>query len=105
MKALLAEPEGRPDHRPRGPPYHALFIRGTASTSIVEGMPEQYVAAARRYMGREAGDEWVAGINQMSPHAGRIAIRPEWVAILDFERRFPSAIEEKILAAAGAAPG
>ena len=28
----------------------------------------------------------------MSPGMGRIAIRPEWVAILDFETRFPSAM-------------
>jgi hypothetical protein len=85
------------------PPYHALFVRGTASTSIVDGMPKEcLMAAAHRYMGEEAGDAWVAGINQMSPQAARIAIRPEWVAVLDFERRFPSAIEEQILAAGAA---
>jgi hypothetical protein len=29
----------------------------------------------------------------MSPQMTRIAVQPEWVGILDFERRFPSAIE------------
>jgi hypothetical protein len=85
------------------PPYHALFVRGTASTSIVDGAPKEYAAAAQRYMGEEAGDAWVAGVNQMSPKSARIAIRPEWVAVLDFERRFPSAIEEQMLAAGAAA--
>jgi hypothetical protein len=29
----------------------------------------------------------------MSPQMVRISVRPEWVGILDFEERFPSAIE------------
>jgi hypothetical protein len=84
-------------------PYHALFVRGTASTSITDGAPKEYAAAARRYMGEEAGDAWVDNINKMSPKSARIAIRPEWVAVLDFERRFPSAIEKAMLAAGAAA--
>jgi PPOX class probable F420-dependent enzyme len=81
------------------PPYHALFIRGTATTTVTDGAPPEYAAAARRYMGQEAGDAWVAGVNQMAPQSARIAIRPEWVGLIDFERRFPSAIEEQMLAA------
>jgi hypothetical protein len=30
----------------------------------------------------------------MSPQMTRIKIQPEWVSILDFETRFPSAIAE-----------
>jgi len=40
----------------------------------------------------------------MSPKSARIAIRQEWVAILDFETRLPSAIEMR-MAAAGATTG
>ena len=39
---------------------------------------------------------------KMSSETARIAVRPEWVAILDFETRWPSAIEKR-MAAAGAA--
>ena len=36
------------------------------------------------------------------PHTGgmvRIGIHPEWVGILDFEQRFPSAVERAVAAA------
>jgi PPOX class probable F420-dependent enzyme len=82
-------------------PYHALLVRGTTSTKTVDGVPSEYVAAARRYMGEEGGDAWVANIKKMSSETARIAVRPEWVAILDFETRWPSAIEKR-MAAAGA---
>jgi PPOX class probable F420-dependent enzyme len=87
------------------PPYHALFIRGTAATTTTDGAPKEYVAAAHRYMGQEAGDAWVAGVNQMVPQFARIAVTPEWVGVIDFERRFPSAIEEQMLAALAAGAG
>jgi len=76
----------------------------TAACTVVGGLPPEYVAAAHRYMGDEQGDAWVANVNQMSPKSARIAIRPEWVAILDFETRWPSAIEKR-MAAAGATTG
>jgi hypothetical protein len=76
------------------------MVRGTATTKVVDGLPPEYVAAAQRYMGDEAGDAWVANVNNMSPKAARIAIRPEWVAILDFETRWPSAIEKRMAGAA-----
>lgn len=85
-------------------PYHALLIRGTASCSVVDGAPPEYVAAARRYMGDDQGEAWVANVNKMSPRSARIAVRPEWVGILDFETRWPSEIE-KAMAAAGAGAG
>jgi hypothetical protein len=43
-------------------------------------------------VGDEQGDAWVANLNKMPPHSARIEIRPEWVAILDFDTRWPSAI-------------
>jgi PPOX class probable F420-dependent enzyme len=82
-------------------PYHALTLRGTATTTIVDGLPTEYVSAARRYMGDEGGNAWVENVRHMSPQSARTAIRPEWVCVLDFETRWPSAIEEAM--AAGAA--
>jgi hypothetical protein len=74
-------------------PYHALLIRGTAHVETVEGVTPEYAACAQRYFGAEQGREWVEGVRQMSPQMTRITVQPEWVGILDFERRFPSAIE------------
>jgi Pyridoxamine 5'-phosphate oxidase len=74
-------------------PYHALLIRGTAHVETVEGVTPEYEACAQRYFGEEQGREWVEGVRQMSPQMTRIRVWPEWVSILDFERRFPSAIQ------------
>ncbi len=73
-------------------PYHALLIRGTAHVETVEGVTPEYAACAERYFGAEQGKEWVETVRQMSSQMVRISVRPEWVSILDFETRFPSAI-------------
>jgi hypothetical protein len=39
------------------------------------------------------GAGWVEGVRQMSPRMARISVRAEWVSVLDFETRFPSATE------------
>jgi hypothetical protein len=71
----------------------ALLVRGTADVEMVEGVTPEYQASARRYFGEEQGRRWVEGIRQMSPQMVCITVRPEWVSILDFETRFPSAIQ------------
>jgi len=70
-----------------------LLIRGTAHVETVEGVTPEYETCAQRYFGAEQGREWVEGVRQMSSEMVRITVRPEWVGILDFETRFPSAIE------------
>ena len=74
-------------------PYRALLVRGSAQVETVEGISPEYEAAARRYFGEEQGREWVEGVRQMSSEMVRISVRPEWVCVLDFEQRFPSAIQ------------
>jgi hypothetical protein len=61
----------------------------------------EYDAAARRYFGDEAGAQWVENVRQLGAGVVRIAIRPQWVGILDFEQRFPSAIHDALTGAAG----
>lgn len=74
-------------------PYKVLLIRGTAEVETVDGVVPEYAAAAERYFGAEQGRAWVDNVRQMSAQMARITIRPEWVGVLDFEQRFPSAIE------------
>jgi hypothetical protein len=74
-------------------PYKVLQIRGTAHVETVAGVVPEYSAAAERYFGAEQGRAWVEQVRGLFSHMARIAIRPEWVGILDFEQRFPSAIE------------
>ena len=72
-------------------PYKVLQIRGQAQVQTVRGTTPEYEAAAKRYFGEEQGRAWVDRINNTFSHMARIGIRPQWVAILDFETRFPSA--------------
>ncbi len=67
-------------------------VRGTARVEMVQGVVPEYAASARHYFGEEQGNEWVEQIGGMVTEMGRVAIRPEWVGILDFETRFPSAL-------------
>src|SRR5262249_29139083 len=75
-----------------GQPYRVLSVRGTARVEVVDGVPAEYAAAVERYSGAEAGRAWLAPMARLFPRMARIAIRPEWVGVLDFETRFPSGI-------------
>jgi hypothetical protein len=81
-------------------PYQVLLIRGKAEIDIVEGPAPEYVAAARRYFGEEQGRAWIEQMGPLMTQMARLTIRPAWVGTLDFETRFPSAVE-KAMAGAG----
>ena len=73
-------------------PHKVLQIRGTINIEIVDGVCHEYAAAAQRYFGKEQGEAWCNQLKQLMPKMARIAITPEWVSLIDFEQRFPSAI-------------
>jgi hypothetical protein len=75
----------------------ALLLRGTATVQMMPTVVAEYAAAARRYMGEEAGNAWVGEAGAI--FSVRIAIRPEWVGVLDFQTRFPSAMQTVMAAA------
>ena len=71
-------------------PYHVLSIRGTAAVEHLDDVAPEYVAAAARYFGPDQGAAWADGLRGRP--MGRIRVTPEWVNVLDFERRLPSAM-------------
>lgn len=73
-------------------PHKVLLIRGTAKTENVHGVIPEYAEAAERYFGPEQGRAWCAQLRTMSPEMVRVSITPEWVGLLDFQTRFPSAL-------------
>jgi len=75
-------------------PPQVLLVRGTARVEVIDGVAPEYLQAARRYLGEEQGREFEEQARGMYKQMARIAIEPEWVKILDFQTRFPSAIEE-----------
>ena len=74
-------------------PYKVLQIRGTAEAETVAGVVPEYALAAERYLGVDEGRAWIKQVAGMFSHMVRIVVKPEWVAVLDFEQRFPNAIE------------
>ena len=73
-------------------PHKVLLIRGTARLEAVEGIVPEYAIAAERYFGPEQGQAWVKQLRGMISSMVRITITPEWVGLLDFQTRFPSAL-------------
>jgi hypothetical protein len=73
-------------------PHKVLLIRGIASLQQVDGIVPEYAAAAELYFGREQGLAWIQQVRRMMPAMVKVTITPEWVAVLDFQTRFPSAI-------------
>jgi hypothetical protein len=73
-------------------PHKVLLIRGSARLEAVDGIVPEYAAAAERYFGQEQGKSWVEQLRGMISSMVRITITPEWVGLLDFQTRFPSAL-------------
>jgi PPOX class probable F420-dependent enzyme len=73
-------------------PHKVLSIRGTARLETIAGIVPEYAAAAERYFGREQGQAWVAQLATMISSMVRVTITPDWVGVLDFQTRFPSAL-------------
>jgi hypothetical protein len=73
-------------------PHKVLLIRGTARLETVEGIVPEYIAAADRYFDPELARAWLTQLRTLITSQVRITITPEWVGLLDFETRFPSAL-------------
>jgi hypothetical protein len=52
----------------------------------------EYTLAAHRYLGEEEAIAYLAQIDHPSTRMARIAVRPTWVGVLDFQIRLPSAL-------------
>jgi hypothetical protein len=78
------------------PPFRVLQIRGAAEVTIVAGVSAEMEAASLRYLGPERGRAWVEQVGRLSSHMARIAVRPEWVDVLDFETRLPAGMARRL---------
>jgi Pyridoxamine 5'-phosphate oxidase len=73
-------------------PPESLTIRGRAEISEVDGIVPEYALAAHRYLGDEEATAYLAQIDHPGTRMARIAVRPAWVGVLDFQTRLPSAL-------------
>jgi hypothetical protein len=75
-------------------PPHILHVRGTATTEIVDGVPEEYLEASHKGIPRDQWEGFDAQVRGLYPRMARISITPEWAKLIDFETTMPQAIEE-----------
>jgi hypothetical protein len=66
-----------------------LLIRGRAVIVDVNGLVPEYVLAQRRYWGAAHAEAYLSQLDPESTKMARIAVRPTWVGVLDFQTRFP----------------
>lgn len=90
IAALRANPRVAVTIDTESNPPQSLNVRGTAEITEVEGVAGEYAAAARRYLGEDAAAQMLAAVDQPGTRQARIAVRPDWVGLLDFETRLPS---------------
>ena len=69
----------------------ALLVRGTATVEIVDGVPDEYLAASRKSLDREQAKTFERQVRSMYPQMARISIEPQWARFYDFGAgRIPS---------------
>lgn len=73
----------------------ALSVRGQANVEIVDGVVEEYLAAARKTMDAEAAAAFEENVRGLYDQMARIAITPGWVRYYDFGAgRMPKFLQE-----------
>jgi hypothetical protein len=92
IKALRANPNVAVTIDTENFPPNVLLIRGQVSVTEVQGIVPEYALAARRYLGEEAAAAYLAQVDQPVTVMARIALRPAWVGIIDFETRLPDSM-------------
>jgi hypothetical protein len=70
-------------------PPEVLLIRGLAEVTEVDGIVPEYILAQYRYGGSEQGAANIAAVDHPGTRMFRIAVRPTWVGVLDFQTRLP----------------
>lgn len=89
IAALRARPDVAITIDAPSTPPEVLLIRGKASVSDVDGIVPEYALAHKRYAGEVQGAANIAEVDQPGVRMARIAVRPTWVGVLDFQTRLP----------------
>jgi hypothetical protein len=82
-------------------PPRVLLARGTAALEVVEGVPDAFVQASRRFVGDDGMPAWEAGVRALYKQMAIIRVTSTWAKIIDFETRLPKPVEELIRENAG----
>jgi hypothetical protein len=75
-------------------PPRTLLVRGSATVEIVDGVPDEYVAGARKIVPPEAMPAWEAGVRALYTQMAVITVTPDHVVLHDFETTLPKAVAD-----------
>jgi hypothetical protein len=89
LAALRANPAVAVTIDTDGQPPTVLMLRGRVSITETQGVSDEQATAARRFLGEEGGRQYVASAEHPDTVMARIALRPSWVGLLDFQTRMP----------------
>lgn len=92
IAALRARPDVAITVDRAGPPPEVLLLRGPIEVTETDGLVPEYVAAHHRYYGPEMAAENIANVEKLGIRMVRLALRPTWVGVIDFQTRFPGAM-------------
>jgi len=67
-----------------GPASRALQVRGVATIEIVDGVPDEYLAAATKTMDDQQARQFEANVRMLYQQMARISIEPRWARYYDF---------------------
>ena len=98
VKALSADPRVALTIDTEDFPPKILLVRGEAALETVDGVPDEFIEAARRFVGDDRMPEWEAQARGLYKQMVLIRITPTWAKIIDFETRLPTYVEELIKA-------
>lgn len=79
-------------------PPKVLLVRGTTSVQVVDGVPDEYIAASRKLVPADQFAGWEAGVRALYASMAMITITPDWAKLLDFETTIPKAVEDLVTA-------
>jgi hypothetical protein len=74
-------------------PPCCLLVRGTAAVEIVDGVPEEFLAASRRNVPADAFEQFETQVRGLYDQMARIVVTPTFARLNDFERTAPRAVE------------
>jgi Pyridoxamine 5'-phosphate oxidase len=74
-------------------PPNVLLVRGVASIEIVDGVPDEFLAASRKVLPEDQWEDFEKQVRSVYPAMASISITPHWAKVLDFETRLPIALE------------
>lgn len=85
VRALTARPQvALTIDTDEGTASRSLLVRGVAEIEIVDGVPDEYLAAARKGQDAEQARQFETQVRALYKQMARISVTPRWARYYDF---------------------